>query len=239
MKLLIFDVYQTLLLVESFPPSQDRFDRLLTEFSLPQNSPPSLSDLQATLEELIRRDHAAAKAAGIGQPEVNWPRLLLEALPAAGGMSQEQLIRFSAGVMACQRRVSLMPGAEQTLHLARQLGLTLGILSNAQAYTPIELDEALQPWNLSLDLFHPDFVFWSFEHGFAKPDPYCFRILTSRAEAIGHLPSSIWLVGDRLDNDIQPSLRQGWQAWHLSRQPQCATGGDHAALQNFLQKTLC
>jgi FMN phosphatase YigB (HAD superfamily) len=65
-------------------------------------------------------------------------------------------------------------------------------------------------------MFDRELRFWSFENGFSKPDPHVFRILTARLEARGISPAETLMVGDRLDNDIEPAKAQGWQTWQLT-----------------------
>ena len=88
------------------------------------------------------------------------------------------------------------------------------------------MQEALAAHGLGLDLFDRDLCFWSFEHGFSKPDPHVFQILTARLAARGIRPAETLMVGDRLDNDIEPAQAHGWQTWQLGP----AADGDWAAL---------
>jgi putative hydrolase of the HAD superfamily len=113
------------------------------------------------------------------------------------------------------RTVRLAPGAAAVLEELRRSELPVGIASNAQAYTHVELADALAPVGLGLDLFDPGLTFWSFEHGFSKPDPHVFRILTARLAGRGIRPPETLMVGDRQDNDIDPARRAGWDAWHV------------------------
>ena len=62
-----------------------------------------------------------------------------------------------------------------------------------------------------MDLFERDLCVLSFEHGFSKPDPHVFRILTARLLAGGIRPGETLMVGDRLDNDILPEAAQEWE----------------------------
>jgi FMN phosphatase YigB (HAD superfamily) len=106
------------------------------------------------------------------------------------------------------------------------------LASNAQAYTLRELDAALDGSGLSRAIFEPDLCFFSFAHGFSKPDPHVFRLLTARLRARGIPPHETLMVGDRLDNDIAPARTQGWQTWQLKSPPEpgAGPGGDWAAL---------
>ena len=93
-----------------------------------------------------------------------------------------------------------------------------------------ELEQALATCQLGMDLFERDLCFWSFEHGFSKPDPHVFQILTTRLEARDIRPGEILMVGDRLDNDLQPAAAHGWQTWLLGR----PADGEWADLRRYL-----
>jgi putative hydrolase of the HAD superfamily len=107
----------------------------------------------------------------------------------------------------------------------------LGTASNAQPYTLLELNEALGTHALALDLFDRHLCFWSFEHGFSKPDPHVFQILTARLAALRISPRNTLMVGDRLDNDIEPAKAHGWQTWQLGP----VGDGDWAGLRHTLR----
>jgi hypothetical protein len=85
---------------------------------------------------------------------------------------------------------------------------------------------ALQGAGLNLSQFDREVRFWSFENGFSKPDPHVFRILTARLEARGIRPAETLMVGDRLDNDIEPAQAFGWQTWQLVPVKQNAKSGN-------------
>jgi len=101
-------------------------------------------------------------------------------------------------------------------------GFLPGTASNSQPYTLCELDAA----GLSLDLFMPELAFWSFTHGFSKPDPHVCRLLGSRLQFLGIPVEATLMIGDRRDIDIEPALVQGWQASQLTATPDVHPGGD-------------
>jgi FMN phosphatase YigB (HAD superfamily) len=110
----------------------------------------------------------------------------------------------------------------------------MGIASNAQPYTLRELEGALLGRGLSLAVFTPELCFWSFEHGFSKPDPHVVRLLSARLRARGVRPDDTLMVGDRMDNDIEPARAQGWQTWKLAVAPQGPSEGDWDGLRRFI-----
>lgn len=221
----IFDVYGTLLQVGSAPPDAEAQWRRLHEESL--GTPPPLGRLEfgRASAEIIQRRHAAARAQGIAYPEIHWPSIVAEILPGFRRLTPPQQADFLFRQIQTGHTVNLAPGAAEALFWLEAERIRLGIASNAQAYTLRELQEALVTAGLGLRSFEPELRFWSFEHGFSKPDPHVFRILTARLEARGLAPGETLMVGDHLENDIAPARLAGWQAWHLSLPGQLGDGG--------------
>jgi FMN phosphatase YigB (HAD superfamily) len=128
----------------------------------------------------------------------------------------------------------LANGAAECLRQLNDRGVLLGIASNSQAYTLRELTTALHGPGLNLSMFDRELRFWSFENGFSKPDPHVFRILTARLETRGIRPAETLMVGDRLDNDIEPAQAQGWKTWHLVATRQSGPSGNWPQLLAWL-----
>ena len=139
--------------------------------------------------------------------------------------------------MQIGRTLRLADGAADCLRQLNDNGILLGIASNSQAYTLREFSGALQAVGFNLSNFDRDVRFWSFENGFSKPDPHVFRILTARLEARGIGPAETLMVGDRLDNDIEPARAHGWQAWHLVSRTQSGPAGNWSDLLAWLKSS--
>ena len=60
-----------------------------------------------------------------------------------------------------------------------------------------------------LELFHTDLTFYSYEYGFAKPNPLLFRKLYDALYEFQILPSQTVFVGNDLVNDIKPAADAG------------------------------
>ena len=212
----IFDVYRTLLEVGPPPADADaRWEQLWRGFF--HESPPiRLTEFGVAAQPIIAREHAAARAAGIAYPEIYWPDVAAEASPALTKLAADARLDFLTHHAALVHTVRLSTEAAELLRMLRTRNLALGIASNAQPYTVRELHDALAGAGLPCDIFPPPLCFWSFEHGFSKPDPHVFRLLTARLRARGITPVETLMVGDRLDNDIEPARAQGWQTWHLT-----------------------
>ena len=54
-------------------------------------------------------------------------------------------------------------------------------------------------------------------------------------EARGISPGEALMVGDRLDNDIDPARAFGWQTWQLSARPAREPGGHWRELTAWLK----
>lgn len=226
----ICDVYGTLLEVGPPPADADaRWEALCREFL---RAAPPLRRLDFTIacQRAIAARHEKARAQGIAFPEILWPEVVGEVLPAFARLPAGAREEFVLGHVQTGRTTRLFPGAAEALRQLASAGCVLGLASNAQAYTLRELDDALRSGGLGLDLFERGLCFWSFEHGFSKPDPHAFRILTARLAARGIAPGETLMVGDRLDNDVEPARAQGWQTWHLARANASKPGGDWTAL---------
>jgi len=218
----IFDVYGTLLQMQ--PPAGDvegAWQELFLE-SYQEKSPLDLEALALRCTEIVAEDHAAARKLGIRYPEVCWPSVMARAL-GVGEVSEDLICRHAA----LRHAVTLAPGAQEFLSACHERGLALGIASNAQPYTLHELSAALgEPWER---VFDPQLSFWSFQHGFSKPDPHVFRILAARLESRRISPDSVLMIGDRPDNDIAPAIAAGFQAWLLGE------GTDWTSLRTRLE----
>ena len=227
----ILDIYGTLL--EVGPPAPDadaRWQRLCRDLL---GAEPRLSRLQFSVasSHVIARHHQDAQARGIPWPEVHWPSVVAEVIPEVARLSRHDQEEFLFRQIQTDHSTRMAPETAAALHWLKDRPGLLGIASNAQAYTLRELTEALATHALGMDLFESRLCFWSFEHGFSKPDPHVFQILTARLSALGIPPRDTLMVGDRLGNDIEPAKAHAWRTWQLGP----AANGDWAGLR----ETLC
>jgi FMN phosphatase YigB (HAD superfamily) len=233
---LIFDIYKTLLAVDPPPADVETRWQHLCQEQLGTTPPMDWAAFLAATRDLVGREHDAARAVGIQNPEVIWPDIVRAALPATARLADDAFATFIRRQVALTHTVSLMPGAAKILRAVSAANLTLGIASNCQAYSLAELDDALAGAGLSRALFAPDLCFLSFEHGFSKPNPHSLRLLRARLQARGIAPAETLMIGDRPDNDIAPAQAQGWQTWLLAASPVAGqpNSGDFTALSRWL-----
>jgi putative hydrolase of the HAD superfamily len=165
---------------------------------------------------VIAQHHEVARARGISWPEVHWPSVVAEVLPELARLSRQAQEEFLFRQIQTGHTTRMTAETAALLRWLKERQHVLGIASNAQAYTVRELQEAMGNHGLEMNVFERDLCFWSFEHGFSKPDPHVFQMLTARLAARGIPPAQILMVGDRLDNDIEPAFAHGWQTWPVS-----------------------
>jgi putative hydrolase of the HAD superfamily len=102
-----------------------------------------------------------------------------------------------------------MPGAVALLGRLRGGDIRLGIVSNAQFYTPLLVEAlfGLAPEGLG---FEPGLSAYSFEDGIAKPDPWPFLRAAGSLFESGMAPGDILFVGNSSANDILPAKGLGF-----------------------------
>ncbi len=211
----IFDLYGTLL--EIGPPAADAAARWTDAWQAALGTAPrlSLAQFHEACRAAVATEHAAAHARGLAFPEVFWPDIVDAVLPE---FARLPATRTASPVYGADwlHTVRLMPGAADALRAAQRASKSLGLASNCQPYSLRELDAALATAGLNRDLFDPRLTFLSFEHGFGKPDPHVFQLLSARLRTLGIAPAEALMVGDRLDNDLEPARAHGWQTFHVA-----------------------
>lgn len=230
----ICDIYGTLLDVGPPPPDAEPRWHQLWHASITHHPAPTLTELDTAVRARVPASHAAGHATGLLQPEIDWLHLAEEAFPALRQIPAEQRPEFYYHHATLVRSITLAADAAPCLHRMTTLGIHIGIASNAQACTRLELASAFTQADLDLSLFHPQIQFWSYLEGVAKPDPLVFSTLTARLATLGIAPAETLMVGDRIDADITPARHAGWSAWLLQPTPG-PLAGPWSALQRWLE----
>lgn len=104
-------------------------------------------------------------------------------------------------------------GVVPALKKLKEQNIRLGILSNAQFYTPIDLTLFLRDQNDELvdflELFEDDLCFFSYEYGVAKPNRILYEKLYDALYEVNALPSQTVFIGNDLSADIQAAEEIG------------------------------
>lgn len=213
----LFDIYGTLMISEAgdiglTALDGDSGDETLTILGESGEKTLSFSALKAKLVELIRAEHARIKAEDprIIYPEVDiislWSRIFFDEF--GEGFSLSRVAETALLFETMSNRVDLMPGTIDILSFLRNESLPLGIVSNAQFYTPLLL-EHLCGRGLEEMGFDADCLSWSYRCGCGKPDRRIFQPPLRTLEARGIAVEKILYVGNDMLNDIATAASLG------------------------------
>ncbi len=164
-------------------------------------------DLLKQMHQEIKNQHARARARGIEHPEVTIESIWQHLLPIK---DPERIRSFAIEFEMITNPVWPMPGMEALLAHCHHKGVRMGIVSNAQFYTPMLFPLFLgqEPADLG---FQPELIFYSFNHGCAKPSPRLFEMARRRLELMGIASSAAAYMGNDMRNDIVPAHTAGFQ----------------------------
>jgi len=213
----LFDIYGTLLISASGDIGASSGDHRLQAieqtvglFQLTLNC--SAASAIEALEAEIIRSHTASKAEGIEHPEVDIVEIWQAVLPSivAQDATGVDLRRFALEYEVRVNPVWPMPEVEPTLSDIADRGLLLGIVSNAQFFTPL-LFPAF--WGKTLEEFGfvPELSYFSYEHRQAKPGSYLYQLARQRLDLLGIRPSEVMYVGNDMLNDVAAAASVGFR----------------------------
>lgn len=238
-KAVLFDVYGTLLVSGSgdVGTALDRSRReafrealIAAGITSPEN------DIVRRTEELffaeIRKSHSFSRKSGIDYPEVDilniWDAVLRS---LSLNQTGETCIRAAVAYEVHANPVSLMPGAKTAIAGLKSIGLQIGIVSNAQFFTPPLLEYELRS-TLADAGFNLSLCVYSYLTGVAKPSIALFLpIVELLSQSFGIKPASVAYVGNDMLNDIYTASRVGLRT--------CLFAGDRRSLRLRADDELC
>jgi putative hydrolase of the HAD superfamily len=151
--------------------------------------------------------HAELRNKGIDFPEVRIDRIWQQVLSID---DQETAIRFALEFEWISNPAYPMPHLADLLAACRNMETLMGIISNAQFYTPW-----LFSWFLNEDPpalgFAPDLIFYSYRYETAKPSVTLFEMAVARLADRRIPPNAVLYLGNDMLNDIYPARNAGFQ----------------------------
>lgn len=237
-KAVICAVYGTLLERGPAPADADtRWTQLWrTNFKRPPRL--SLADFNSAADRALQADATLASARGVDVPAPYWPAVAAPLLPELRDLPPDDAAGFLYTHAQLRRSVRLMPGADTVLRELNQRGILLGLISNGHPHSPVELALALHApcapiesfippvaahgvfhgadTARELEIFTPPLCFWSFSHGFGKPNLHVFQHVSTRLRVRRIDAHEVLMVGENEAGDLQPAKKFRWRTWLLA-----------------------
>ena len=227
-KAVIFDVYGTLIssgagdISLTQPADQsDLIRRLLQNAGLKLANAPT--NYAAQFNQEIQRRHQETRRQGMDFPEVDilevW-NALIRRWTCQNSINQPDL--FQIRRLAVEYECAVNPvwpneGCQEIINHCRRAGLQLGIVSNAQFYTPLMLEALLGKTPSALG-FDPALQLWSYLEKRAKPDLALCETIARRLQSQFCIQRKETLfIGNDMLKDIWAAHQAGFRGVLFAR----------------------
>ena len=208
---LLCDIYGTLLISASGDAGRDRAqassDRDLAQLFDRHGISRPVEEIVVALHDAIKVEHAKTKERGVDYPEVQIDAIWQQLLP---DKNHQQILEIAIEFEMVSNPVWPMPYLCELLSVCRERKILLGIISNAQFFTP-NIIEWLTEASLEQLGFRSDLIFYSYRHGVAKPSGRLFQMAAEQLKKAGIEPHQTAYIGNDMRNDIRPAKRQAFQ----------------------------
>jgi putative hydrolase of the HAD superfamily len=207
----LFDIYGTLFISQSGDISiaqenssqLKKIDNLLLKFDISRTS----QDLIEDLFLVIRNEHERLRKKGIDYPEIKIEQIWMKILKTDDLRFARH---FATEYELIANPVYPMPNLKETLSACKKKQKLMGIISNAQFYTPY-----LFEWFLNSSLerlgFHPELIFLSYRIQHAKPSQLPFQKAVDALNTMGIDRRFVLYIGNDMRNDIYPAKKLGFK----------------------------
>lgn len=232
----VFDVYGTLVVSGSGDiGSADSNDhsslmgRVVSEAGLADQLESLPTD--QTLKSTISKMNASRIGDDCPSPEVDivsvWQNVLANhGLPRAE-QCIEQVVCLAATYESMANPTWPMPGAEEVLERLGSRGFDLGVVSNAQVFTPLLVQDLLILKKFEGSGFRHDLCFFSNRYRHSKPGDRLFQALLQNLQRRGILPQEALYVGNDMLNDVWSASQVGMKtAWFAGDERSLRPRGD-------------
>ena len=228
---MLFDIYGTLFICDSGDivaakkvlQKTDKIEHLLEKFKIKRNAKTLLKDFFETIE----KQHEKLREKGIDFPEIEIDKIWMHII---GNDNPGRVRAFAHEFELIVNPVYPMPNLKEVLIELKSRHITLGIISNAQFFTPYLFD-----WFLESDLkhlgFEPNLILFSYKFGYAKPSSFLFEVASSKLKERNIPTDSVLYVGNDMLNDIYPAQRAGFMTGLFA--------GDTRSLRLRSDETVC
>jgi putative hydrolase of the HAD superfamily len=208
---ILFDVYGTLFISRSGDismakknsPQTEKLEKLLQDFGIKKDHQFVLNRFYIAIEN----QHERLKEQGVDFPEVEIDQIWMEVLE---NDNLETVREFAVTYELIANPVYPMPNLKTLLSVCRDSNVVMGIISNAQFFTPYLFNWFLgsPPEDLG---FHPDLILYSYKFGYAKPSTFMFQVAADRLNHMGISVGSALYMGNDMLNDMYPAKQAGFK----------------------------
>ncbi|MGD9240934.1 MAG: HAD family hydrolase [Desulfobacterales bacterium] len=207
----LFDIYGTLFIsgsgdirvAQKTSPEARKLQGLVQKFNIRKRP----RDLIEQLYRAIEDEHRRLLDDGIDYPEIKIDRIWKQILETD---DLDAARRFAIEYELIVNPVFPMPNLDKTLTACRKQNLTMGLISNAQFFTPLLFEWFLhaKPEDLG---FHSELIFLSYQLRHAKPSLVPFEKAATVMNTMGLRTAASLYVGNDMLNDIYPAKQLGFQ----------------------------
>ncbi len=225
-KAIIFDIYGTLIISSSGDIMQSSYDASMFSVALSASgfqinvAEEELIDIHPIFEKEVIQGKEIATKSGIPFPELNivevWQRTLKKA-EAKGLISSNRFPNYKLFTFLFElnsNQVWPMPGLKESLDELKGKGYPLGIVSNAQFYTPVIMNYFLYnkiKGDEFIDGFENDLSVFSYKMLRGKPDTAVYEELVEPLRKRGLSPKDVLYVGNDMLKDIYAASQVGFK----------------------------
>jgi putative hydrolase of the HAD superfamily len=230
-KAFVFDVYGTLLISASgdidesvLSPANLQQAFHASDIKFAENGEASRELLQEILNEFrlsVKEFHEQERTADKPYPEIDISQIWESIIHTHQNLNQlivEDPLCIKCFVFVFEvlsNRIYPMPGMKDLITRLASLQYPLGIISNAQFYTPVILNYFLHD-SVSEDEevapFDPDLTVFSYKHMRSKPDMFLFQLLKDQCQRkYGLFADEILFIGNDMFRDIYPAFMAGFK----------------------------
>ena len=210
-KCILFDIYGTLFMsgsgdigtTQKVLQETDKIEHLLKKFKIKINAKTLLNDFF----HIVEKQHEKSRKKRIDYPEIEIDKIWMRVI---GNDNLKSARAFALEFELIVNPAYPMPHLKQVLQELKNKHIILGIISNAQFFTPYLFD-----WFLRSDLknlgFEPNLILFSYKFGHAKPSSFLFKVASSRLKHVNIPTDSVLYVGNDMLNDIYPAQKEGFK----------------------------
>ncbi len=230
-KAVIFDIYGTLLIsgsgdIEESSVTPENVNTALEYGGMKlidhdSNRQQILQNMLNSFKQEVFRHHDAARNTDNPYPEIDilkiWGKIISDQhennVLQTNGNGCLECFTFIFEVLS--NPIYPMPGMFELVQELKKTGIPLGIISNAQFYTPVIMNFFLHHLLTDLETippFDPDLTVFSYKLMRAKPDMQLFnKVKTAIREKYKLQPSQVLFVGNDMYRDIYPAAQAGFK----------------------------